>query len=204
MFLLEKKIEIFDKMVYLENKKKCLEKLELEKEHAQQEIENKKKELENSRKEAIERRTELAKNIGEEQVTKIKNDTRVKMLEKEQLLLDDLLGKVAVKLKDFTKTDEYVEFEKNNFKEVLSELSEGTYKVYLLENDRIKSFFENVEGYEFKFNTLNESYVGGFIIKDEDENYSIDMSMKSRIDDIRYDVGKLLYSTLKGVGGICE
>ena len=50
------------------------------------------------------------------------------------------------------------------------------------------------------YEELDERLLGGFTISDKKETYNIDSSIKKKINDRKYDIGKLLDFTLKKAG----
>ena len=105
MILLENKISIFTNMVYTKKSEECREKLENEKKLYDRKIKEKKDELEKSAAEIVRRRVGLANKNGYELVSKAHEENRIAELREGERLLDKLLEKVRIRLKDYTKSD---------------------------------------------------------------------------------------------------
>ncbi|WP_138159565.1 hypothetical protein [Peptoniphilus catoniae] len=200
MILLEDKLAIFNKMVYQKKKQECDERLERAKEKYSQDIEKKKIELEEMERDLVERRIALAKKKSFEMEASINENRRVLGLKKDREFLQKLIEDLYKRAKDFTDTDEYKDFMIKNFKEVIEEL-EGDYYLALTEKDRhFKDDFLKIakdKKINLDFIELDKEFIGGFNIYDKDKTYRINSSLKAKIDNAEYEIGKLLHFTLR-------
>ena len=129
MILLENKIAIFNKIVYLKQKEECENKIREEKEKAEKVLADKVEKLKEDEKSYVDRRVALAKRRGYELIASVEEQKRVLFLEEDEKLLRELLETLSQKLLAFTKTEEYVNLEIKNFREILDEMDEK--KIYL-------------------------------------------------------------------------
>lgn len=207
MILLENKISIFNKIVFLKKKEECDALIEEEQEKAEKILQDKIKVLENDRENYIKRRVALAEKQGYEQIAKANEEKRVLALQEDEKLLDKLLTSLLKKLEDFTKTDEYVNLEKNSFEQILDEIEEETIYLFIKndENPRLVEALQNVadeKKVELIAGELYDYHIGGFIISDINRNYNIDLSLKNRVEDMKYEIGAMLHNKLRETGDI--
>ncbi|MET3617223.1 vacuolar-type H+-ATPase subunit E/Vma4 [Peptoniphilus olsenii] len=207
MILLENKISIFNKIVFLKKKEECDALIEEEQEKAEKILQDKIKVLENDRENYIKRRVALAEKQGYEQIAKANEEKRVLALQEDEKLLDKLLTSLLKKLEDFTKTDEYVNLEKNSFEQILDEIEEETIYLFIKndENPRLVEALQNVadeKKVELIVGELYDYHIGGFIISDINRNYNIDLSLKNRVEDMKYEIGAMLHNKLRETGDI--
>ncbi|MDK8275603.1 MAG: hypothetical protein QP763_00845 [Peptoniphilus duerdenii] len=202
MILLENKIAIFNKIVYLEREKDCEARIEATKEEIESTLQKKKKELQDMKKELIDRRIYLANEKKYEMIGKANEMKRIKKLEKADELVGLLIDGVYEKIKSYVKEDSYNDEQINRFKKLLDNLQEGSYIVHVLDVDvELKKSMEDLareKGIKLNFVSLDQKKLGGFIILDEEMTYSIDKSLYKILDDNRYEIGKMLHFALKG------
>lgn len=207
MILLENKISIFNKIVFLKKKEECDALIEEEQKKAEKILQDKIRVLENDRENYIKRRVALAEKRGYEQIAKANEEKRVLTLQEDEKLLDKLLTSLLKKLEDFTKTDEYVNLEKNSFEQILDEIEEETIYLFIKndENPRLVEALQNVtdeKRVELIVGELYDYHIGGFIISDINRNYNIDLSLKNRVEDMKYEIGAMLHNKLRESGDI--
>lgn len=205
MILLENKLEMFNKIVFKTKERECEEKLKEVKNKSSEEIEKKKVELEKSSKETIQRRESLANKKKYEILGKVSEDKRIAELQKNEELRTKLVVELEKKVVEFTKTNEYIDFYKDKFASLLEELDAGKYILSLTEEDKDRLFnifneMAKKKNIELKYAKLDNRLLGGFTISDEKETYNIDSSLKGKIEDRKYEIGKLLDFTLKKAG----
>ncbi|MDU5594951.1 MULTISPECIES: hypothetical protein [Peptoniphilus] len=207
MILLENKIAIFNKIVYLKQKEECENKIREEKEKAEKVLADKVEKLKEDEKSYVDRRVALAKRRGYELIASVEEQKRVLFLEEDEKLLRELLETLSQKLLAFTKTEEYVNLEIKNFREILDEIDEK--KIYLyIKNDENKELVEKFKeiakekGMELEIDELFDYHIGGFIISDVDKTYNINLSLKNKLDDMRYEIGSMLHEKLKERGEV--
>ena len=177
----------------------------IQEERKRLEIEKKKVELEKNSDEIIKRRTSLAKKRKYEILGKVAEDKRIAELQKTEELRKKLIEELEKKVLEFTSTDEYIEFEKDKFKTLLEELDDGNYILKLTISDKDKLFNElisltNGRDINFIYEELDSNLLGGFIVSDEQKTYNIDSSLKEKIEDKKYEIGKLLDFSLRKEG----
>ncbi|RVU55676.1 hypothetical protein [Anaerosphaera multitolerans] len=205
MILLENKINIFEKIVFLDKERECREKLKAEQDRIKIELQSKEKELEDMKSEVISRRIHLAKRQGSERITQANEEGRILELQKDEELLSELIQELCEKAFNFTKTEEYEYFIEGVFKRAIEDIGPGEYKVEILKEDEekfTKKFREIGEkkGMKLEFQELSLRDIGGFTLSNFENTYVIDCTLRNKIEDSRYDIGKLLHFALKKAG----
>lgn len=205
MILLENKIAIFNKIVFLKQKEECEKRIREEKEKAKKILAEKIESLKKDEEAFVDRRVTLAKRRGYELIASVEEQKRVLFLEEDEKLLNELLETLSQKLLAFTKTDEYVNLETENFKDILDEIDEKSIYLYV-KNDENKKLIEKFKeiakekGVELNIDELYEYHIGGFIISDMKRTYNINLSLKNKLEDMRYEIGSMLHEKLKERG----
>lgn len=200
MILLENKINYFNKMVYLKKKEECEDRIKKEEEHSASEIENKKIELEKDLNQKVSARKKLAEKQGYELISKINEEKRILELRKNEQLLEKLIEDLKIKFLDFRKSNEYKKYVRENFSKILDELDEDEVYIRIRDVLDIKKDLEEVaneKGVKINFKTLEEKYIGGFIISDVANSYNIDLTLAKKIEQQRYNIGRILHFELK-------
>lgn len=205
MILLENKISIFNKIVFLKKKEECDALIKEEEEKAEKAIAEKVESLKKDREEYIKRRVSLAEKSGYEKIAKANEEKRVLALQEDEKLLNRLLASLENKLKEFAKTDEYVKFETYNFKRALDEIDEDSIYLYIRndENPDLVGALKKVaeeKNVKLIVDELYDYHIGGFIISDINRSYNIDLSLKNRVEDMRYEIGAMLHNKLREAG----
>lgn len=207
MILLENKIAIFNKIVFLKQKEECEKRIREEKEKADKILAEKIESLKKDEEAFVNRRVTLAKRRGYELIASVEEQKRVLFLEEDEKLLNELLETLSQKLLEFTKTDEYVNLEAENFKNILDEIDEKSIYLYVKnnENEKLIEKFKEIakeKGVDLIVDELFEYHIGGFIISDMDRTYNINLSLKNKLEDMRYEIGSMLHEKLKERGEV--
>ena len=207
MILLENKIAIFNKIVFLKQKEECEKRIREEREKADKILAEKIESLKKDEEAFVNRRVTLAKRRGYELIASVEEQKRVLFLEEDEKLLNELLETLSQKLLEFTKTDEYVNLEAENFKNILDEIDEKSIYLYVKnnENEKLIERFKEIakeKGVDLIIDELFEYHIGGFIISDMDRTYNINLSLKNKLEDMRYEIGSMLHEKLKERGEV--
>lgn len=207
MILLENKIAIFNKIVFLKQKEECEKRIREEREKADKILAEKIESLKKDEEAFVNRRVTLAKRRGYELIASVEEQKRVLFLEEDEKLLNELLETLSQKLLEFTKTDEYVNLETENFNNILDEIDEKSIYLYVKnnENEKLIEKFKEIakeKGVDLIIDELFEYHIGGFIISDMDRTYNINLSLKNKLEDMRYEIGSMLHEKLKERGEV--
>ncbi|MCI5839506.1 MAG: V-type ATP synthase subunit E [Peptoniphilaceae bacterium] len=133
---------------------------------------------------AIIRKNELiSKNLDEN-----KKDTLTTV----QKLLDDLIFSIQNKLYDYSKTSEY----KNKLKkEILESVDENM--ILYLKKDDLKIIDEVELEKDIDVEIMDDSYIGGYILSDKDKTFRINNTLRKKLEDKKYEIGKTLSQLLE-------
>lgn len=204
MILLEDKLAIFNKIVYQKNKEIWMKKIAEVKADYQKAQKEKEIEIANMKNEIIKRRENLAKQKSYEMISDVNQEKRILELQKNEEILEHFINDLYRKLEEFSKTEDYFKFEENRFNQIIEDFDEGKYIISILDRDsRLKDIFIEIakkRNIELSFDQLEESSIGGFMISDEEKTYNVDCSLKAKVEDSKYQIGKLLHFTLKEAG----
>lgn len=199
MIYLENKLDLFKKIVYdkrrVANEKKLLE----AKAHIDKVYEKKQSEFSKSAQEFIKRREQMAKTRRFEMLSKAMEEQRIDRLRKDEELLDELLKDLSKKIVSFQKTEDYMAFIKGKYEQTLAYLQPGEYVLYVLPKDEPRMNWEEIaqeHKISVELDDLAYDTLGGFIIEDKKGTYRIDMTFFNKIEECRYDIGKLLHFSL--------
>ncbi|MBS6720058.1 MAG: hypothetical protein KH219_02320 [Peptoniphilus harei] len=207
MILLENKIAIFNKIVFLKQKEECEKRIREEREKAEKILSEKIESLKKDEEAFVDRRVTLAKRRGYELIASVEEQKRVLFLEEDEKLLNELIETLSQKLLEFTKTEEYVNLEAENFTNILDEIDEKSIYLYV-KNDENKKLIEKFKeiakekDVELNIDELFEYHIGGFIISDMNRTYNINLSLKNKLEDMRYEIGSMLHEKLKERGEV--
>ena len=202
MLQVENKLELFEDVVY---KRRLLD-LEKRREAWEEEKENliarKDKQLSEEKQHIVERRENLARVMGNEEIAKARENERVLELKKIDELGDDFILAIRRRVKEYTETDEY----KNNFldrvMETLDDLEPGEYHIGMVKRDLDKfkdSVLESAEqkGFTLHPYVLSDDRIGGHTLMDMKKTYNLNYDLATKITEKRYEIGKLLYGLFR-------
>ncbi len=207
MILLENKIAIFNKIVFVKQKEECEKRIREEREKTEKILSEKIESLKKDEEAFVDRRVTLAKRRGYELIASVEEQKRVLFLEEDEKLLNELIETLSQKLLEFTKTEEYVNLEAENFTNILDEIDEKSIYLYV-KNDENKKLIEKFKeiakekDVELNIDELFEYHIGGFIISDMEKTYNINLSLKNKLEDMRYEIGSMLHEKLKERGEV--
>lgn len=197
MILLEKKLDIFNKIIYA-NKKKDYEKKLLEvKNSNQNELKNYEQKLIDEYNLNLKKRTRKAEQKSIEKLRTAEQESRRELLVLKENVLQKLFDNVTKKILDFVKTDEYKEKLIKNIEENLADLD---YKVVLLvlqnDYDYVTENFSSEKVEEIK--SIANNYLGGFMIQDVEETVNFDYTYLSKMKDCKHEMGEDIHNLMTG------
>ncbi|MBM0046384.1 ATPase [Anaerococcus sp. mt242] len=189
MLDINQKLRTFRKMVWDEEKARSNEELYNSTNINSEQIDEKKASLEKELKSTLENRRSFATIRGNERVSKLEEEQKTNFYAHKESLLNDLVGEVKDKLKEYTKTDEYKNSLAKNIEKVLNELNESVdnFDILLREEDKNLVNYPNI-------GTLDDEYIGGFILKAKDGSFQYNQTYLKKIEEKQYDIGRTLYN----------
>lgn len=197
MILLEKKLDIFNKIIYT-NKKQDYEKRLLDvKNSNQNELKNYEQKLIDEYNINLKKRTRKAEQKSIEKLRTAEQESRRELLVLKENVLQKLFDNVTKKILDFVKTDTYKEELIKNIKENLSELD---YKVVLLvlqnDYDYVTKNLSCEKVEEIK--SIPNNYLGGFMIQDVEKTVNFDYTYLSKMKDCKHQMGEDIHNLMTG------
>lgn len=195
MILLEKKLDIFNKIIYT-NKKKDYEKRLLDvKNSNQNELKNYERKLIDEYNFNLNKRTRKAEQKSVEKLRTAEQESRRELLVLKENVLQKLFDDVTKKILDFVKTDAYKEKLIKNIEENLSDLD---YKVVLLvlqnDYDYVTKNLSCEKVEEIK--SIPNNYLGGFMIQDVEKTVNFDYTYLSKMKDCKHQMGEDIHNLM--------
>ncbi len=192
MLDLEAKLSSFRKMVWDEEKIKTDNELFLSTEKNSSYIDNKNKQRSQEFEEKLKDRKNFLKIRKNEEVSKIKQEEKNNFYAYKEELLDDFYYRLISKLRAYKQTETYKESLPIEIKKVMKDLSlaEDDIVVCVVSDDLDLIDFKNKQA-------MDNAYIGGFILKDINNEFRYNFSYKERIRDKKYEFGKKLYQVLE-------
>lgn len=202
MLQVESKLELFEDVVY---KRRLLD-LEKRREAWEDEKENliarKNKQLSEEQQHIVERRENLARVMGNEEIAKARENERVLELKKINELGDDFVDAIRSRVKEYTATEAYKDNVLHRVMETLDTLEPGEYHIGMVKED-LDAFQDAVltsakeKGFTLHPYVLPEECIGGHTLMDMKKTYSLNYDLATKITEKRYEIGKLLYGLFR-------
>ncbi|WP_306489285.1 ATPase [Anaerococcus octavius] len=189
MLDINQKLRTFRTMVWDEEKAKSEKELYNSTNINSDQIYEKKSNLEKDLKATLDNRKSFATIRGNEKVSKLEEEQKTNFYAHKEQLLNDLVGEIKKRLAEYTKTDEYKKKLPEEIKKTIGEINENAddFEVLVKEEDKNLIDYPNI-------GTLDDKYIGGFILKVKDGSYQYNQTYLKKIEEKQYDIGKTLYN----------
>ena len=189
MLDINQKLRTFRTMVWDEEKAKSEKELYNSTNINSDQIYEKKSNLEKDLKATLDNRKSFATIRGNEKVSKLEEEQKTNFYAHKEQLLNDLVGEIKKRLAEYTKTDEYKKKLPEEIKRTIGEINENVddFEVLVKEEDKNLIDYPNI-------GTLDDKYIGGFILKVKDGSYQYNQTYLKKIEEKQYDIGKTLYN----------
>ncbi|WP_297810466.1 V-type ATP synthase subunit E [uncultured Finegoldia sp.] len=195
MILLEKKLDIFNKIIYVNKKKDYEKKLLSIKNSNQNELNDYEQKLIEEYNINLKKRTRRAEQKSIEKLRTAEQESRRELLVLKESILQKLIGNVTKKIIDFVKTDEY---KKKLIEDIEDNLKNLDYKVVLLvlqnDYDYVTKNLSSDKIEEIK--SIPNNYLGGFMIQDVDNTVNFDYSYLSKMQDKKHEMGEEIHNLM--------
>lgn len=205
MVMLERKLEMFKKLIYDSENEKLQDKLDnmnskdKEKLYAYKE----KLEIKNNANIKINKRNAL--NKKNEMILEEQQSSRQKLLKIKEQYLEQILEDIKNKSREYVKTENYIIDLKNNILKSINNLKDDDIVILLIKKDE-ERLGENLKEIinsskkNISIEYLENKYIGGFMIRDKAHITNYDMTISSRILNNKYEIGSKLYGLMDEVG----
>ena len=189
MLDINQKLRTFRTMVWDEEKAKSEKELYNSTNINSDQIYEKKSNLEKDLKATLDNRKSFATIRGNGKVSKLEEEQKTNFYAHKEQLLNDLVGEIKKRLAEYTKTDEYKKKLPEEIKKTIGEINENAddFEVLVKEEDKNLIDYPNI-------GTLDDKYIGGFILKVKDGSYQYNQTYLKKIEEKQYDIGKTLYN----------
>ncbi|MGO3019189.1 MAG: hypothetical protein ACTIH2_08575 [Anaerococcus sp.] len=194
MIDISSKLSSFRKLVWGVEKRKSEKELYDSISTSSEIIDRKKEELDKNLKSYLEKRKVFATSRKNEFVARKNEEQKSTFNVYKEDLLRETIERIKKELFDYSKTDEYKAKLIKEVDQVYNELKKSSNDDYtlLVKEEDLKLFDQ------YKTEVLDESYIGGFIFEDKNKTYQYDYSLKRKLENEKYEIGKKLYSLLEG------
>ncbi len=188
MLDLNAKLSSFRKMVWDEEKALSEEELYNSTNVNSEQIDEKINNLEKELKQTLDNRASFAKIRANERVAKLEEEQKTNFFAHKEYLLNELVGEIKDRIIEYTKTDKYKKELPLKIEETLKELKEdaNNYEILVKESDKDFLTYPNL-------GSLDEKYLGGFILKAKDGSYQYNQTYLNKINEEQYNIGRTLY-----------
>ena len=189
MLDINQKLRTFRTMVWDEEKAKSEKELYNSTNINSEQIDEKKSSLEKDLKATLDNRKSFATIRGNEKVSKLEEEQKTNFYAHKEQLLNDLVSEIKKRLAEYTKTEEYKKKLPEEIKKTIGEINENVddFEVLVKEEDKNLIDYPNI-------GTLDDKYIGGFILKVKDGSYQYNQTYLKKIEEKQYDIGKTLYN----------
>ncbi len=197
MILLEKKLDIFNKIIFVNRKRDYDNKISEIKSSNQNALKNYEEKLIEEYNLNLKKRTRRAEQKSIEKLRTAEQENRRELLVLKEHILQDLVGKVTKKIMEFVKTEQY---RQKLIKDIEENIEALDYEVIVLvlKNDYeyVKSSLKSNKISEIK--TIANNYLGGFMIQDTEQTVNFDYTYLSKMQDYKHDMGEEIHKLMTG------
>lgn len=190
MLDLSAKISSFRKMVWSNEKRKSEKQLYDSTEFSSKTLNEIKNNLENNYNKYMEKREEFAKARKNEKIANISQIKKTSYYKFNQSLLSQLIEEIKKELKAYSNSDEYKKKLVKEANEVYKNLSENNKDLILCVKKSDQDLFD------FNTDIMDDSKIGGFVIKNKDLTYQYDYSLEKKLDNYKYEIGSKFYKII--------
>lgn len=190
MLDLSAKISSFRKMVWSNEKRKSEKQLYDSTDYSSKTINEIKNNLEKNYNQYIEKREEFAKARKNEKIANISQIKKTSYYKFKQSLLNQLIDEIKEELKTYSNSDEYKKKLVKEANEVYKNLSENNKDLILC----VKKSDQNL--FDFNTDIIDDSKIGGFVIKNKDLTYQYDYSLEKKLENYKYEIGSKFYKII--------
>lgn len=190
MLDLSAKISSFRKMVWSNEKRKSEKELYDSTDFSSKTLNEIKDNLDKNYKLYIEKRKEFANARKNEKIANISQNKKTSYNKFKESLLDELIEEIKDELKIYANSDEYKKKLVIKANDIYKNLSENDKDLILCVKKSDQELFD------FKTEEMDDSKIGGFIIKNKDLTYQYDYSLEKKLDNYKYEIGSKFYKII--------
>lgn len=200
---IEDKIALFSKLLFEKIDKEYSAKVEKLEKNFMKQYEDLQRELEKKKKEAIGQMTKKAMVKRQQMVSKARYDQNYAILKKKEEFVARIMQDLKSYAFEYTKTDDYKNYLKNQIQQVSAKLQNETFITYYFTKRDIENFGNDIANWlqsirgndSFSVKYDSEDIIGGFLAQYGEK--VLDATIKTAIEDSRQLIGRLLEERLR-------
>ena len=193
MVELENKINLFRGIVWGEAKAKSEKELYDSTEKYAENLKNQKEELEKKKADYIARRKKAAEFRANSAISGQKEENKKALLAAKAECLEELMHDLENRLEDYTETSAYREVLRKEIEEIIE--SGGGETIAVRERD--KGLWDTFTAKRISWAVLPDSEIGGYALTSADGKRRIRHTLRARLEEHSYDIGRVLYGVLE-------
>lgn len=194
MIDISSKLSSFRKLVWDVEKRKSEKQLYDSINTSSEVIDKKKQDLEDNMESYLDKRKVFSTSRKNEIVARKNEEEKSTFNIYKEELLKETIDAIKKELLAYSNTSAYKEKLLVEVEKTYDKLKAQTDQEYIL---LVKESDMNLF-HDYKTEVLDDSYLGGFIFEDIDQTYQYDFTLKRKLENEKYEIGKNLYSLLEG------
>lgn len=200
MVTIEQKINLFSKLIYQDVENEISEKINIVAKQRAQRLEQVKSEANKKAKDIYNTNENKIKRKVSEVVTRAKVDSKHKVLETKEICVNKMMSKLENGLVNLVSTLEYEDYIKACINKANQLMDKNNSLQVIVKNEDAKRFKELLESNNFTVTSTQSPIIGGIIVVDPKNHTRIDLSIKSKLEEIRPTVVNRIMKELWEVG----
>ncbi len=194
MIDISSKLSSFRKLVWDVEKRKSEKQLYDSINTSSEVLDKKKQDLKENMDSYIDKRKVFATTRKNEIVARKTEEEKSTFNVYKEELLKETIEAIKKDLIAYSKTSAYKEKLMVEVEKAYDDLKENSDKDYILlvKEDDLNLF------HDYQTEVMDDSNLGGFIFEDTDKTYQYDFTLKRKLENKKYQIGKKLYSLLEG------
>lgn len=202
MAVRETKIQLYQQMIYDEEKAKAENSLQKLSSQNESRVSKRTQELKAWKAEVIKRRESTANLRRQEILSNQEQENTEMILQRREEIVEKLLEKTKEKAAEYVKTPAYLERFTQKIESFLQNAPEEEMILQLRPEDlkKVQDLLKN-SNRKIHYEDLPEGKIGGFIIQNMKRTYAIEETIANRIDRNRYEITRVLYNELEEGNG---
>ena len=190
MLDLSAKISSFRKMVWSNEKRKSEKELYESTDSSSKTLNEMKDRLDKNYRKYIKKRKEFANSRKNEKIANISQHKKTSYNKFKESLLNQLIDEIKDELIEYSKSGRYKEKLKSEANKVFKKLSKDNQDLILCVKRSDQDLFD------FDTDIIDDSKIGGFVIKSKDLTYQYDYSLEKKLENYKYEIGSKFYKII--------
>lgn len=204
MVTIEKKLEIFSKLLHRSMSDKFSDEMDKIRKSYETQLQSNKIEVDREAEELLNKSEKKAVSERTEMISKIRISVKKDYMAAKEKLFNVMMENLVNKIKIFTQSDDYGEYLIALAKKLYAEdPSPEALTIYMTDSDRekyaesVKEEFSSSHQKELTVKVADDSIIGGFIAENTGRNIRINFSIKALLEDNRSYMMQTLFKALE-------